>query len=158
MKLSESTLARLASQHFSIRESVSGISAARMNYHPAPGKWSIHDNMAHLARYNVVFQERLNTMMTEVAPRFSRYVAEDDTEFPGWQQKSTGELIQSISAEREKIFALAKSFAENDLNRIGIHPRFGNLSIAGWLDFFLLHEAHHMFTIFQLKNDVTITA
>jgi len=27
-----------------------------------------------------------------------------------------------------------------------VDPAFGEMSVAGWLDFFLLHEAHHLYT------------
>jgi hypothetical protein len=30
--------------------------------------------------------------------------------------------------------------------RTGLHPTFGEMDVAGWLDFFLLHEAHHLYT------------
>lgn len=156
MKLSESIRSRLSSQHLGIAGLISGAEKERLHVHPAPGKWSIHDNMAHLARYNIVFQDRMKTIVGENSPRFDRYVAEDDAEFPSWQEMKTDELLDSIFAERKKISEQASGFSESELSRVGIHPRFGNLSLAGWLDFFLLHEAHHMFTIFQLRNDVTL--
>jgi hypothetical protein len=158
MKLSESARARLASQHLTIPEIISGVPEARIHFNPMPGKWSIHDNIAHLARYNVIFQERLNTIMSADAPVFPRYNADEDTLFPQWQQMQTPALLSSVSAEREKIFSLAKTFSGNDLARTGMHPKFGNLTMLDWLEFFLLHEAHHIFTMFRLKNDVSLPA
>jgi hypothetical protein len=32
------------------------------------------------------------------------------------------------------------------LSRKGFHPSFGALTIPQWLEFFLLHEAHHLYT------------
>lgn len=158
MKISESMFARLTSQHLSIGEIVTSISAARINLHPAFGKWSIHDNIAHLARYNVVFQERLQTMMDQDTPKFPRYNADDDPAFPEWQQKTTTELLQSVSIVREKILKDATSYSISELKRIGLHPKFGPLTIADWLEFYLLHEAHHIFTIFKLKHDIDLVA
>jgi hypothetical protein len=39
-----------------------------------------------------------------------------------------------------------------DLNRTGEHPVFGKMNMIKWLHFFLLHEAHHLFTIFKLAS------
>ncbi|CAN5681154.1 hypothetical protein BH11BAC1_BH11BAC1_21880 [soil metagenome] len=158
MKISESMLSRLTSQHLSMGEIVSSISATRINLHPAFGKWSIHDNIAHLARYNVVFQERLITILEQDAPKFPRYNADDDPAFPVWQQKSTTELLQSVSIERENILDKATKYSISELKRIGLHPKFGRLTVVEWLEFYLLHEAHHIFTIFKLKNDVDLVA
>jgi len=152
MELSASASSRLAYQHLTISELISDVPEPTLHLNPAPGKWSIHDNIAHLARYNVVFQERFHKMLKEDAPVFARYLAEEDSEFPGWQKKSTSALIDSIAVERKRISAMAMSLSTEQLLKIGIHPRFGNLSVVDWIEFFLLHEAHHMFTIFQLKS------
>ncbi len=39
---------------------------------------------------------------------------------------------------------------EEQLMRIGLHPVYGPMTIEGWTEFFLLHEAHHFFTILRL--------
>ena len=92
-------------------------------------------------------------ILNESAPSFERYVAESDGEFPLWQKKNTNALIDSISSERKKISLMASSMQPAQLIRTGIHPKFGELSVIGWLEFFLLHEAHHIFTIFQLVHN-----
>ena len=156
MELSVSSLSRLAYQHLTISELISDVPESRLHWHPAPGKWSIHDNIAHLARYNVIFQERIKSILQEDAPVFDRYNAESDDEFPSWQKKNTQVLLDSISAERKKISLMSSSLQPEQLVRTGIHPRFGKLNVVGWLEFFLLHEAHHVFTIFQIKNSKEI--
>ncbi len=158
MKLSESAQSRLAFQHLTIGEIIASIPEIKQHLIPAPGKWSIHDNIAHLARYSVVFNERLKNIQDLDAPQFPRYNADDDPEFPLRQQKSTAELLQSISMEREIISREAKSYSEEALNRIGVHPKFGRLTVIDWIEFYLLHEAHHIFTIYKLKSDVSIGA
>jgi hypothetical protein len=39
---------------------------------------------------------------------------------------------------------------EDELKQTGYHPRLGHTPIGKWAEFFLLHEAHHLFTIMQL--------
>jgi len=47
---------------------------------------------------------------------------------------------------------LLSGLKESGLSRIGMHPKYGRLTILKWAEFFVLHEAHHLFTIFQLVN------
>jgi hypothetical protein len=42
--------------------------------------------------------------------------------------------------------ALVRSLSPAESVRTGLHPAFGEMDVAGWLDFFLLHEAHHLYT------------
>lgn len=155
MKLSESALSRLAYQHLTIAEIIAAVPDARLHANPPTGKWSIHDNIAHIARYNVIFRERLKNIQEQDPQQFPRYNADADPEFPLWQEKSTAELIQSVAMERGMISREVKTYSESALDRIGVHPKFGRLTVIDWIEFYLLHEAHHIFTIFKLKNDIS---
>jgi hypothetical protein len=158
MKLSSSQADRLNTQHHTAAELCAGTTESRLHYSPAPGKWSMHDNIAHLSRYNVIFLDRIKTILAETRPAFPRYNADDDPGFGSWQQRPTKELIESISIERLQLIRLLQTISENDFERIGLHPKFGALTIFGWLEFYLLHEAHHLFTIFRLKHDTGVIA
>ena len=60
--------------------------------------------------------------------------------------------------DREKIYNLIHHLPPDKLDRIGIHPKFGKLTISEWTEFFLLHEAHHLYAIFQLAHSAKTTA
>jgi hypothetical protein len=158
MYTSQSIALRLKHQHEAIKDIIAGKNKERLNYYPAPGKWSIHDNITHLAKYQPVFVVRLNTILKEESPVFGRYRAEDDPEFETWRTWDTNKLIERITTDRERIAELVNNLHPAQLKRIGVHKKFGNLTLEMWLEFFLLHEAHHMFTIFQLANDVEVKA
>lgn len=51
---------------------------------PIAGKWSAHEQLAHLARYHQIFLQRIDRILSEQAPEFSRYRAEDDPDWPAW--------------------------------------------------------------------------
>jgi hypothetical protein len=36
-----------------------------------------------------------------------------------------------------------------ELSRSGVHPQFGALTLVQWLEFFLLHEPHHLLAVMQ---------
>jgi DinB superfamily len=153
MPLYKSLFNRLSTQHEAIAYIIAKTSFANLNRHPAPGKWSAQDNIAHLAKYQPVFIDRMNLILIQDNPVFERYTAESDPDFEAWRAKPTATLLKTLETDRQHLLDLITSLDEEQLHRIGVHKRFGKLSIIDWTEFFLLHEAHHLFTIFQLVNE-----
>lgn len=151
MALYKSLSDRLQNQHEAIGNIIIG-KDTRLNFHPEKNKWSIHDNIAHLAKYQLMFLGRMNTILKEENPLFDRYRAEDDPDFETWRNHETQQLIKILTADRQTIFDLITNLPDEKLIRTGTHGKFGKLTIIHWTEFFLLHEAHHIFTIFQLAN------
>ncbi|MDB5123256.1 MAG: hypothetical protein JWP94_1385 [Mucilaginibacter sp.] len=148
-----SLLERLKNQHTAITPIIAKLNERQLHYRLEAGKWSIHDNITHLAKYQPIFLERINTILTTDEPSFGRYKAEEDNSFNIWREFSTGKLIEKLAAGREAIFERITALSETELNRTGNHPLFGKLTVIEWTEFFVLHEAHHLFTIFKLAHD-----
>jgi hypothetical protein len=157
MKISVSTMDRLATQHQSLPLLIAGLPEDRLQRNPLPGKWSIRDNIAHLTKYQLVFIERMHTLLTVHEPVFEAYRAENDLEFPRWLDKTTPLLMEELNKDRIVLNGLVTKMKENELRRVGVHQKFGKLTVLDWTEFFLLHEAHHLFTIFRLAHDTTET-
>jgi hypothetical protein len=113
---------------------------------PGPGgKWSAHDNLAHLCRHHEVMIERLRLILNEEKPNLARYRAEDDPEWPSWRALPLHEILGLLRAQRNEIVRLVDGLDDDDLARAGVHPTLGTLTIPEWLEFFLLHEGHHLY-------------
>lgn len=153
MKLYPALTDRLRTQHEAIAHIVSGAGKDRLAANPSPGVWSIHDNIAHLARYQPVFIERVKAMLEQDEPLFGRYRAEDDPDFEAWRKRRTAALLETLAADRKQLVKLVEGLSEEQLGRIGRHAKFGRLTLVQWTEFFLLHESHHLFTMFLLAND-----
>lgn len=152
MPLSSSIATRLQHQHQTIREVTRDIPDDILRRTVVPGKWSAHANIAHLAAYQPVFIERLGRILREPGPAFGRYVAEEDPLFPGYLERSSASLLDQIDDDRSRILTLLGDADESFLKRTGLHPRFGLLTVVDWTEFFLLHEAHHLYTLFALVH------
>ena len=129
---------------------LSGVSLETLSTNVVPGKWSAHEQLAHLARYHQIFLQRIERILTEQAPEFPRYRAEEDPEWPAWKSLPTPQLLVRISSMRAKLMARLHSLSPEDFERTGVHPKFGAMSLALWLEFFLVHEAHHLYVVLQL--------
>ncbi len=79
----------------------------------------------------------------------ARYRAEDDPEWPQWAALPTGEVLRRLETLRRELIELVQSLSPDQLARLGVHPTMGRMSIPLWIEFFLLHEAHHLYVAMQ---------
>jgi uncharacterized damage-inducible protein DinB len=131
-------------------QALHGVAVEAILQPPDSGKWSANEHLAHLARYHEVFLQRVNRILEEPKPVFTRYRAEEDPEWERWRQLAYKEIAAELAAGREKLLARLKALSDSDYERTGVHSKFGEMSLALWLEFFLVHEAHHLYAVIQL--------
>lgn len=115
-----------------------------------PGKWSAMENLAHLGRYHEIFLERIERILSEKNPAFNRYRAEEDPQWEPWRTLSYKEVAAKLASLREMLVRRLKSLSDSDYERTGVHPKLGEMTLSLWLEFFLVHEAHHLYVVLQL--------
>ena len=118
------------------------------------GKWSIAINIAHLGRYQEIFNNRLQLILKDDCPAFDRYVAEKDIHFENWKTAGLAKNIQRLKVDRNTIVNKLLTLALSDFERLGEHPTFGKMTLTEWVRFFLYHESHHLYQIFRLKHQI----
>jgi len=144
---------RLASQFEGLKRILEGFDEAEFGHPPAGGKWSAKQQLAHLARYHEIFQERLRRILEEDSPRFARYRAEEDAEWINWQTLCCAAITAKLQGLRTELNEKLQKLPADSYRRVGVHPTLGSMTLADWLDFFLVHEGHHMYMIFSsLRN------
>jgi hypothetical protein len=153
MLLYASIINRLSNQHEAIEKIINGMADAQLQKQPQSGKWSIKDNIAHLAKYQPVFMERMELVIKGERPSFGRYIADEDPQFADWKSWDIQTLLERLNADRQLIYDLIINCSGKQVAFTGIHKRFGELTLVQWTEFFLLHEAHHLFMIFQLVHN-----
>lgn len=150
--LSSSHLSRLNAQPEDLIQILSNIQPDMLEMEIQPGKWSIKANVAHLVRYQQESIQRVHSILKLWEPNIKRYVAEDDEEFPEVLSLPAGALIIHLKKDRIQFHNLLNSLTDEQLSRTGRHPVLGSLTLTEWIEFFLLHESHHMMTIFKLAH------
>ena len=154
MQIPSSISTRLHYQHKSLIDLIDGLTDEQIRRQVIAGKWSIFENIVHLATYQHTFINRVKQILKEKNPSFPRYTAETDPLFHDNCAKSSREIIQDLLSTRKEMAAGIQSFQEEDYNKTGQHPAYGKMNLFQWLNFFLLHEAHHLFTIFKLAAEL----
>jgi hypothetical protein len=150
MPLSLSIQSRLKHQHESLAELIKGLTEEQLKQRINPDKWSAFENTVHLVAYQPVFYKRLQLIEQQDNPAFERYMADNDPVFQQYKEYSLKELLEDFATQRFLINNHIFQLSETVLRRAGSHPLYGRFSMSQWSDFFLLHEAHHLFTIFML--------
>ena len=154
MQIPSSISTRLQYQHKSLLDILDGLSDEQIRRQLYPGKWSIFENIVHLQTYQHAFINRLRKILDEENPIFTAYTAEADPLFHDNCAKSSREVMQNLLTTRKELSASILSFKETDLEKEGRHPVYGKMNLLQWMNFFLLHEAHHLFTIFKMGAEL----
>lgn len=154
MQMPSSIATRLQYQHKSLIELIDGLTDDQVRRQIIPGKWSIYENIVHLQTYQHVFIERVKKILEEDNPTFPRYTAEADPMFHENCARSSREIMQDMLTTRKEMTAGIFSLQDADIEKTAVHPAFGKMHLVQWLNFFLLHEAHHLFTIFKLAAEL----
>ena len=75
--------------------------------------------------------------------------AEEDPEWPAWAALSTDEVLERLRALRLELTAAVSALSDQELARTGVHPTLGEMPLELWIEFFLLHEAHHLYVVLK---------
>jgi hypothetical protein len=154
MQMPSSVSTRLQYQHKSLVDIIDGLSDEQVRVQVFPGKWSIFENMVHLQTYQHTAIKRIKSILEDENPTFPVYVAEADPLFLDNCAKSTREIMQDLLTTRKELAAGVLSFKDEDLSKTGVHPKYGPMHLLAWLNFFLLHEAHHLYVVFKLTAEL----
>ena len=149
MSLPDGLAQRLATQLEAIPALLGELEPALLMRRTIPDKWSAHENLAHLSRYQEIFIERIGRILMEDRPILGRYLAEADPQWPAWVALPTIEVLKRLRNHRERMLAVVGGLSDAQLAREGIHQVFGPLTLTQWLDFFLVHEGHHLYVAVQ---------
>jgi hypothetical protein len=154
MSLPQTILERLKTQHEVIEVLVPGLSEDELRFRPVPDKWSIHENIAHLTCYQPRVLARTEKILVEDNPSFESYIPEEDPNFSQFLSMSVEKLLAHLKSNRIELVKLVSNLVDEQLKRTGTHSKFGKMNIIEWTEFFLLHEAHHIYTIFKLIRNI----
>jgi len=130
--ISPSSAARLATQLECLPALLEGAAPAALDGRTRSGKWSVRENLAHLARHHQVMLDRVRKVLAEDRPRLPRYAAEEDAEWPAWAA-----------------LPMVGALDDEQLGRTAVHPTLGEMALPLWIEFFLLHEAHHLYVVMK---------
>jgi HPt (histidine-containing phosphotransfer) domain-containing protein len=147
---------RLENQLHSLQQILSDINNKRTKLRENADKWNIHEIVAHLLAYQQMYTDRVIQTLEEEVPFFVKYDAATDSDYEYYKTSDLEHLVSQLISERQKLTKLIGSLTDEQLNRIAMHKKYGSHNVLQWTEFFLLHEAHHIYRIFQLAYDIEL--
>lgn len=150
MEIPNYTSTRMHYQHKALVDLIDGVTDEQIRRQPEPGKWSVFEHIVHLQTYQHRFIERVRRILAEQNPAFERYVADSDPLFQENCSRSSREILQDMISTRKEMAKEILKFPPSDLHKKATHPFYGEMNLVEWVNFFLLHESHHLYSIFRL--------
>lgn len=137
----EGTIAR-------IEKKVSGHTEKTLSKKP-PGKWSVKENIGHLAEVDEIALKRIDEMMNGISPMSSAVIQ------PGrnYNEQPIREVVAFFRENRQRNLQKYKGLRDKDLQRSSLHPRLNvlmNPVDLAWFD--AEHDDHHLLTIAEILN------
>ncbi|WP_374164649.1 DinB family protein [Arcticibacter sp. MXS-1] len=152
MDLNQYTLERFENQHKIIKNYIDDLPPEAIYNRLNPDKFSIHETIAYLTRYQHVFIYRLTRIIDDVNPFFEVYKPDLDAEFSFTCAKTTGSLLHELYRMRNNLCLMLEDLSPDQYARVGTHAVLGRMAINQWAEFFLLHESSQLFKIFKLAG------
>lgn len=110
----------------------------------APGKWSMHQIVGHLADTELVFQVRVRFILFEDAPILPAY--DQDRWVNGWMRENEpfDETLARLRILRLSTLRLLRNTSEQDLDRIGNHTERGPERAGDYPVIIAGHDLNHL--------------
>ncbi len=154
MQLSSTISTRLHYQHKALVDLIEGFSDEQIRRQVIPGKWSVFEHIVHLQTYQHFFAGRIRLILEQDNPVFHAYTAEADPLFLDNCHITSREVIHDLFSLRKDINGDLTAFPADHFIRTAVHPVYGKMNLTQWIEFFLLHEAHHLYTIFKICSEL----
>jgi hypothetical protein len=132
----------LASTAGAIAECLEAIGPNRIDFPPAPGKWSAAQIVCHLADCEIVFAFRLSQTLAEDGPTIQPFDQEK------WAKRYTGvpaaEAFAAFSALRNWNLRLIRDALPGAAGRMMTHPERGTMTFQSAVETMAGHDLNHL--------------
>lgn len=144
--------------HPRLLTAINGIAEADLRRLEKPGGWSVADVVAHLGDLELVYAVRIRTILAGAG----------ETPLPALEQNAwvervhrrepLAELLEQFAFHRRMNVALLQRLSEEELERSGVHPQYGTLTIRDAAARIERHDAKHLAQIERIKTMLGLAA
>lgn len=142
---------RLAQTPFTIETLIGPLPADAVGYHEAAGTWSPFQVVCHLADAEITdWMPRIRTIMSDGDRRFPPFDREGGFKrYEGW---AIAAVVQEFGYLRRKNIAelATMPITAAALERTGVHPEFGSVTLQQLLATWLTHDLAHVAQIARI--------
>ena len=134
---------------------LANIDPARLYHSPAPGEWTIMENLAHILEFLPYWGNQITKLIAHPGQPFGR-TQQDEQRLQAIAAHASDTLLQirtALPTSYQHLDTILSQLQDSDLNLTGHHPTQGNRTL-GWFinEFVAKHLADH---VLQLKQTIS---
>ena len=135
-----------------VRKEIGRLSAVELGRPEAPGKWSMHEVVTHLADTEIVFGWRLRMVIAQDRPTITGFDQDAWSARVSGAYPDTRSAIQQIAVLREGHLALLRSLDEEQWERVGLHVERGPESVRLMSRLYAGHDLVHLRQLARIRQ------
>ena len=113
-------------------------------FRPAPGEWSIHELIVHLADSEANSFVRCRVFIAEPGKTVMAYDENQWARALKYQEQNTDDALELFKSLRRSSYMLIKSLPESAWSHTIEHPENGTMNFEDWLDTYDRHVPDHV--------------
>ena len=114
------------------------------------GAWTLRDVAAHLAATEKeCFEPRIRAMAAGERPAFE-YYSNDERDFDGISLQTA---LTEWSDTRGRLIDFVRNLSDDERARVGVHKKFGEVTVDGYLRIALDHDQDHLKSLERLATE-----
>lgn len=137
--------------------SVDGLSDRDLDRRLAPKKWTIRQQVHHLADAELNLVYRMKKIIAEENPLLMAFDQNEWADTLLYTKTSVEGSIALFYTLRASMTPILKSLEDSDFSRTGIHNQSGKVTLFGVLEHTVEHFEHHLATIEKTKRKYKIS-
>jgi hypothetical protein len=143
-------LERLSGTASRMKEKVAGIDDQMLSF-KLDGKWSVKENLAHLAEVDEIALKRINEMINGISP-MSPAVIQPSRDY---NAQHIDEIINYFRRNRKLNLEKYGQLNEDDLSKASLHPRLKVMMTPIDLAYFdAEHDDHHLVRVNEILSQL----
>ena len=125
-----------------VADALLGANDAELDARPAPGKWSAHEIVHHLADSEMTSAVRLRLLVASERPAIAGY---DQDEFARrlYYDRPIEASLEAFKAARRTTADILERMTDAEWAREGTHTEHGRYTVEQWLEIYSTHAHKH---------------
>ena len=129
-----------------------GVPRKLLTWRPAPGKWSIHEIVCHLRDVERFFVERYGKVANHDRPALRVFNQDELASAPNYNEDELRATLREFQDLRQETLTILSALAHQSWQRIGLHPKRGEFSIAAAAAHHVEHDTTHLNQLRALRE------
>ena len=125
-----------------LKQSLEGLSDATLHHRPTSEGWSIVEIVGHMTDVDAIWPGRVRQMLSTDNPALPR-VDNDLVRQREYQVKQLGTLLNTLAERRAEFVELLRVLRPEQLDRPGVHPTRGPITVGGAAAALVDHDRGH---------------